>query len=125
MTAKCSILIIDDDKHDRFLFKEFLSRANDVNYMFEEANTGDMALLLYEQRKYDCVLLDFMMHGMTGIEFLEHLQEKNIALIPTIFISNHLNPLIIERAKELGIAAYLEKSDLTSEILHKTVSQLV
>ena len=66
-----------------------------------------------------------MMHGMTGIEFLEHLQEKNIALIPTIFISNHLNPLIIERAKELGIAAYLEKSDLTSEILHKTVSQLV
>ena len=111
------ILLVDDNVGDRFLLKSMMEENNECQPIFIEASSGAEALILYEKEIADCVYLDFSMDDMTGIEFLEILHARNIQLIPTILISSHLQPSLVNRAKELGIRYYLEKNDVNSAML--------
>lgn len=61
------ILLVDDDKHIRLLFKEELEEEG---YLIDLASDGFEALEKLKDRRFDLVVLDLRMPGMDGMETL-------------------------------------------------------
>ena len=70
------ILIIEDDESIHNVIEELL-KENDYNVF--NAYSGTEALLLLEKERYDLILLDLMLPGITGEELLAKV--KNIPII--------------------------------------------
>ncbi len=67
-----TILIVDDEKHYRFILSEVLE---DEGYRSFTAASGMEALDLLKSQIIDLVLTDVKMPGMTGIDLLEKIKE--------------------------------------------------
>ncbi|HEX4899699.1 MAG TPA: response regulator, partial [Pyrinomonadaceae bacterium] len=103
--ARKSILVVDDEKPQREIYEAILSEAG---YEVTTAASGEAALKFINENKYDLVLTDLKMTGMTGIELLQHLTAHDSS-ISVILITGHGT---IESAKEAlrsGAFDYLEK----------------
>ena len=75
-------------------------------------------------RKSDCLIVDYQMPQMTGIELVEELKRLNIS-IPTILMTAYSTPSMLERARDLGIMCCLNKplhDDDLSEWIRKGVA---
>lgn len=83
-------------------------------YTVEIAENGKLGLQLCEQMKPDIVLLDLMMPEMNGDEMLEKMRKtdwgKNIKVIILTNVGEQEAP---ESLKDLGIAAFIVKADMT------------
>ena len=60
------VLVVDDSKAQRRILTMFLLRWG---YRVTEAGSGEEALALCQQNAFDMVLSDWMMPGMTGLDF--------------------------------------------------------
>jgi len=79
------ILIVDDDPANRELLKRRLARAG---YSSTSVESGEEALEMLEQQRFDLILLDLMMPGISGLETLEIIQNSaRLRTIPVIMIS--------------------------------------
>ena len=65
------ILIIDDDLYIGNMLEEILTREG---YSVSRAYSGTEALLALSRAKPDLVLLDLMLPGLNGEEFLPHIK---------------------------------------------------
>lgn len=95
-----TVLLVDDDPQARDLMRRALA---DGRWLVLEAGDGREALEVMQQRKPDLILLDWVMPGMGGLEFLTRLRasEQDQDQDPT--------PVIIVTAQDL---AGHEQSDL-------------
>ncbi len=66
-------LIVDDSRAQRFLFARHL---RDWGYQITEAASGSEALALCNATHFDLILSDWMMPGMTGLEFCRALRDR-------------------------------------------------
>lgn len=79
------ILIVDDDPANRELLKRRLARAG---YISTAVESGEEALEILKTQRFDLILLDLMMPGISGLETLEIIQESaRLRTIPVIMIS--------------------------------------
>jgi DNA-binding NtrC family response regulator len=62
------------------------------------------------------ILIDLRMPGENGLELLRKLQEKKIAC-EAILMSSFITSVECDRARELGVRAFLEKPFRLSELL--------
>ena len=81
------ILVVDDDKNTRRLFRAILESAG---YTVSTAADGEKALDLMDSEHIDLVVLDIMMPHMDGYEFTKALRE----------VENNL-PILMVSAKQL------------------------
>ncbi|MGG0241050.1 response regulator transcription factor [Bacillus rhizoplanae] len=73
------VLIADDEKEIRDLLKKYLEREL---YTVDIAINGEEALRLFEQNKYNLIILDLMMPKVDGIEVCRRLRDKtNIPIL--------------------------------------------
>jgi DNA-binding response OmpR family regulator len=80
-----SILIIDDSRHFAESVSELLAEER---WSIDIALDGEEGLRKLDAREYDVVLLDLKMPGMSGLEFLQHLetrgmQDRNYVIVLT------------------------------------------
>jgi DNA-binding response OmpR family regulator len=71
------ILVVDDEKNIRILFRDELEEAG---YEVELAESGNEALAKIDVAPPDLVILDIRMADMTGIEVLQAIREKHGSL---------------------------------------------
>ena len=69
-----TVLVVDDDQLVRDLLVQFLSLRG---YRALGVNDGTQALTFVEQTPPDLILLDLMLPGMSGVEVLRRLRDKN------------------------------------------------
>ena len=103
------ILIVDDELPLAHAMSLKLSHAG---YSVEVANDGNVAVAKLREAPFDLVLLDIVMPRCNGFEVLA--QMKTMSLTPpplVIMMSNLGQEEDVRRAKELGAADYLIKSD--------------
>ena len=101
------IMIVDDDG----MFRESLAQnLSDVGFAIQSFEDGPTALRhLTEAGAPDMILLDWKMPGMTGIEVLRELRDRNFET-PVVFLTV-LSDQIYEEAGLLGGAVdFIEKS---------------
>ena len=106
-TASDRIMIVDDDG----MFRESLAQnLSDVGFDIQSFEDGPAALRhLTEAGAPDMILLDWKMPGMTGIEVLRELRDRNFET-PVVFLTV-LSDQIYEEAGLLGGAVdFIEKS---------------
>ena len=68
------ILVVDDDDGIRSLVKKFL---NENNYLVTTADSAEDASEKIKIIKFDLIVLDIMMPGKNGLEFIEE-NKKNL-----------------------------------------------
>tara|TARA_B100000902_G_scaffold72609_1_gene77919 strand:+ start:588 stop:1265 length:678 start_codon:yes stop_codon:yes gene_type:complete len=67
------ILVVDDDDGIRDLIKKYL---NENNFLVTTANSSEDASKKINLIKFDLIILDIMMPGKNGLEFIEDNKEK-------------------------------------------------
>ena len=70
---KAHILIVDDDDRIRELVKQYL---NDNDYLVTTAKNAEDAKKKIEFIKFDIIILDIMMPGQNGLEFINENKKK-------------------------------------------------
>jgi two-component system phosphate regulon response regulator OmpR len=67
------ILVVDDDDGIRSLVKKYL---NENNYLITTANSAEEAFEKIKIIKFDLIILDIMMPGKNGLEFIQENKKK-------------------------------------------------
>ncbi len=112
------VLIIEDDQ---FLRDLIVRKLEDEGFVTLQAIDGEEGLRVFREKKPDLVLLDLILPGMDGFEVLKQAKEdKSIAHIPVLILSNLGQRDDIERGIKLGAKDYLIKAHFTpGEIVEK------
>jgi CheY-like chemotaxis protein len=101
-----SVLVIDDSPPMRQALRAVLTLKG---YQTRTAGDGPAGLAAVEQNPPDVILLDMMMPGMSGLDFLRALrQTPRGAPLPVIVVS--ASDAQAEEARTLGATDYLVKS---------------
>jgi CheY-like chemotaxis protein len=111
------VLIVDDSRMARLMLRKALPASLSTEVI--EAASGSEALRCLSASQVDLMLLDLTMPDRDGYSVLKTLQESGRTL-PTIVVSADVQPLAVERVKQLGAIAFLKKSlqpaDLTEAL---------
>ena len=99
------ILVVDDDKHTRLLFRTVLESEN---YTVFTAENGVKALDVMEAEHIDLVVLDIMMPELDGYEFTRLLRESNNTL-PVLMVSAKQLPSDKKKGFLAGTDDYMTK----------------
>lgn len=111
---KLKILLIDDD---RFLLDIYSLKFKKLGVEIDSSASSVTALQkLKEGKEYDIVVIDIIMPGLDGIEFLRTLRKEKI--LPKAVIIMLTNQSDDEgKAKDLGVDGYIIKSStIPSEV---------
>lgn len=101
------ILIVEDEESLREILKYNLERNDFETFCAEDAN---QALLYLEELVPDLILLDLMLPGLKGGQFLKIIKENpKYISIPVIVVSAKNSEDDIIRALELGAEDYITK----------------
>lgn len=99
------ILVVDDDKNTRRLFKAILQAEN---YGVHTAENGEEALGVMDREHIDLVMLDIMMPQMDGYEFTKVLRENDQNL-PILMVSAKQLPADKQKGFLAGTDDYMTK----------------
>ncbi len=107
------VAVVDDDAKLRRSFTRLLRAAgmHPVAYGSAEALLVDTI-----HPRFDCLVLDVQLPGMSGPELQEHLNALG-SRTPIIFITAHDDPRSRQRAIAGGCAAYFGKLDAGGDVL--------
>lgn len=110
---KINILWVDDEID---LLKPHILFLEAKNYIVTKAQSGTEALEEIEKKNFDIVFLDENMPGLTGMETLYEIKEKQ-ANLPVVMITKSEEEYIMEEAIGSKIADYLIKPVNPHQIL--------
>jgi PAS domain S-box-containing protein len=112
-----SILHVDDDPNLGALVKTFLERdSNDVDYTVttETSPTDALDRIRSGEPEFDCVVSDYNMPEMNGIDFLEAVRETHPELPLLLFSGEETNDVAAEIIRA-GVTDYLRKGTGTNQ----------
>ncbi|MGN2246978.1 response regulator [Frateuria sp. GZRR35] len=78
------LLVVDDDAASRTAVRTMLRRDG---VEIDEADSAEVALRMTGEAKYDCIVLDLGLPGMSGMELLEHLAATPAGVPPVVIYS--------------------------------------
>jgi len=120
------VIIVDKCEEDRSLYRSLLATEPWPQRPLEflEAPTAAKGLELCRAASPDCVLLDYHLPDMTGVEFLSRLRTDAPAELPdfaVVVVSGMENDRVAVEALKAGAQDYLPKRRLTAEGLKVTM----
>ena len=98
------ILVVDDDDGIRSLVKKYL---NENNYIVTTAANAEEAIEKIEVIEFDLIILDIMMPGKSGLDFIEENRKKLETPIILLTAKGEANDRI--EGLEIGADDYLPK----------------
>ncbi|HNT30022.1 MAG TPA: response regulator [bacterium] len=122
-TEKKKILLIEDDLFISEMYKKQLEISG---YEVDFAMGGGEGKRKIQEKKYDLVLLDIMLPGMSGLEILAEMKANpETAKTPVIILSNLDLQEVVDKGLSLGAEKYLTKATLTPLDLVSVVANSV
>ena len=106
------ILVVDDDEGIRTLVKKYL---NENNYLITTADSAEDANEKIELIKFDLIILDIMMPGKSGLEFIKDNEKKLSTPIILLTAKGEANERI--EGLEIGADDYLPKPFEPKELI--------
>jgi len=118
MSAKNTVLVVDDDRGHRTMLKTLLSGWN---YTVSEADDGAGAIEMARETPFDLVLMDIRMITVSGLEALSEIKAHNPA-IPIIIMTAYSSVETAVEALKKGAYDYLTKP-LDFDVLRLTMER--
>ena len=106
------ILVVDDDDGIRSLVKKYL---NENNFLVNTANSAEEASEKIKIAKFDLIILDIMMPGKNGLEFIEENKKKLETPIILLTAKGEANERV--EGLETGADDYLPKPFEPKELI--------
>ncbi len=106
------ILVVDDDEGIRSLVKKYL---NENNFLVSTADSAENASKKIEIIEFDLIILDIMMPGKSGLEFIKE-NKKNLET-PIILLTAKGEPTERIEGLEIGADDYLPKPFEPKELI--------
>jgi EAL domain-containing protein (putative c-di-GMP-specific phosphodiesterase class I) len=108
-----SVLAVDDDPAILRLLGSALSRAG---YQTFDAQSGKDALAVLAKERVDVIFTDLSMPGMSGLEFVRHVRERD-ADLPILVITGAPGMDSAIESIDVGVFRYLTKPITPAEIV--------
>ena len=108
-----SILVVDDEQRQREIYRDILL---DEGYETVTAPSGEAALRLLAQKRFDLVLTDLNLTGMTGIDLLSEILQTDPTVVIVLITGYPSIESAIDATKR-GVYQYLEKPVDRSRLL--------
>src|SRR5215510_9960079 len=120
------ILIVEGAPEDIANYKRHLTRGSNRRRRIQEAATGAIALELFRRRTPDCVLLDFRLPDMNGLEVLEAIADKSgMAPCAVVMLAGDGDTQVAVDAMKHGAHDVIEKSRITPALLERAISDAI
>ena len=105
MQSRAYILVVDDEETMRDSCRQALSEEG---HHVEVASDGNAGLACLEQRAFDLVILDLRMPGLSGMEVLQRIKEKDAEIV-VVVITGYATVESAVEAMKSGAYDYIPK----------------
>jgi len=112
VTVEGNVLVVDDDPRVREVLKDVISGEG---YSVTTVESGERALEELDRRHYDLVFLDLMLPGISGVDVLSAIKQKDKKAVVVIITGYGDDPIALE-AMSLGPLFLIRKPFRTSDI---------
>ncbi|RKP56624.1 response regulator [Pararobbsia silviterrae] len=113
-----TVLLVEDESKTAEVLKQALeSEGIDVTWVSE----GNAALELMDNGKFDLIILDLKLPGMTGDQTLEEIRKID-PYIDVVVYTNYQDPPVMQKLINLGVEGYISKG--ASADLWETVDKI-
>ena len=106
------ILVADDNRQIASVLEEYLKKENHTPYV---AADGEQALALFQQRKFDAVLLDVMMPKIDGFSVCREIRKTST--VPVIMITARGEDFERIMGLDIGADDYIVKPFSPGEVM--------
>lgn len=122
MKNNINLLIVDDD---RFILRSMtrMLRRFEALKIFEAENSSSV-FDVTGNNEIDCILMDFYMEGITGLELMQMLADKQIT-IPVIMLTGQGDEELATAIMKAGAFDYISKKRLSEQDFADTLMQMV
>jgi diguanylate cyclase (GGDEF)-like protein/PAS domain S-box-containing protein len=119
-----TLLIVDDNPDDRLTFRRLLHRGGGESFRIIEAELATEGLKLAEQEQPACILLDYRIPDLSGVEFLTRLREINLDSAVVVLTGLDDSRVSVEFLK-LGADDYHVKDRITADSLGRAIRNAI
>jgi signal transduction histidine kinase len=120
------VVIVDDSPEDREAVRRYLKKDAEVNYRFLEHGSGAEGLRTCRAPGIDCLLLDYDLPDIDGLQFLAELTDgSDLPPVPVIMLTGRGGETVAVQALKRGAQDYLVKGSYSPETLRKTVDDAI
>lgn len=114
-----SIMVIDDDAADRKHIRRMLRQAN-YDATVVEATSIVEALDLVATQDVGCMIVDYYMPDLNGLEGITKLREKASG-IPIIMVTGQGDEIIASQAYQAGVSDYISKKVINANSIVRSI----
>lgn len=108
------VLIADDHSIVREGLKQYIKTLDEVK-LIDEAVDGNETWAKIKDGNYDLVILDVSMPGLSGLDVLQKIKEKNLKT-PVLMLSVHPQEQYAIHAFKMGALGYISKDSAFEEL---------
>ncbi|AKO51904.1 histidine kinase [Marinobacter psychrophilus] len=122
MDKNMKILIVDDFSTMRRIIKNLLRDLGFTNT--DEADDGNTALPMLKTGKYDFLVTDWNMPGMSGFDLLKHVRaDDQLKALPILMVTAEAKRDQIVAAAQAGVNGYIIKP-FTAAVLKEKIEKI-
>ncbi len=113
--SQIKILLVDDHAVVRMGFKMLIEAEADIK-VIGEAESGEIAVKLFQELKPDIIIMDITMPGIGGLEAIDRImaKDKNTKIL---VLSAHEDSVHPKRVLNAGAMGYLTKRSAAEELI--------
>ena len=113
--SQIKILLVDDHAVVRMGFKMLIEAESDIK-VIGEAESGEVAVKLFQELKPDIIVMDITMPGIGGLEAIDRImaKDKNTKIL---VLSAHEDSVHPKRVLNAGAMGYLTKRSAAEELI--------
>ena len=114
------VLLVDDDEDDAVLIRDWLGEIETASFAVAWVETYQAAVEAIESGQHDVYLVDYRLGEHTGLEVLQQVMARE-GKAPVIMLTGAGNRRVDEEALRAGAADYLVKTQLSVDLLERSI----
>jgi len=115
-----NVLLVEDDEDDALLIREWLAESRTARFTVERVSMYQHALESLTRDHYDVYLVDYRLGAHSGVDLVRALIASG-CVAPVILLTGVGSQTVDLEAMEAGAADYLAKTQLTADLLERSI----